>query len=306
MYLATLPLNALRAFEAAARHLSLTRAADELHVTPSALSHQIRGLEAQLGQQLFVRKVRAIELTAVGKMLYPGLQTGFTHIRDAVDGIQLRADDHVLVVSTPPGFTTKWLAPRLYRFAIAQPDIDARVSSSMANADFRTDGVDLAIRNLRTGQSAGDGLVAEMQMPITLIPVCSPSLIEKFGPIDDVQDINRLPLIHDESFAQYARMPGWRKWLETAGAEHDDFDRGVRLNSVDHALVAAVEGAGVLLTHAVLAHDDLASGRLIQPFDLCLPTDRAYHLVYPEANAPLKKIELFRDWVVAEVTAMTL
>lgn len=306
MYMPTLPLNALRAFEAAARHLSLTRAAEELHVTPSALSHQIRGLEAQLGQQLFVRKVRAIELTAVGKMLYPGLQTGFTHIRDAVDGIQPRADDHVLVVSTPPGFTTKWLAPRLYRFAMAHSDIDARVSSSMANADFRTDGVDVAIRNLRIGQQPGEGLVAEMQMAITMVPVCSPSLLEKFGPIDDVGDIGRLPLIHDDAFDGRLGMPGWRQWLDAAGTDHGEFDRGVRLNSVDHALVAAVEGAGILLTHLVLAHDDLVSGRLIQPFDLTLPTDRAYHLVYPEASASLNKIELFRDWMAAEVGAMTL
>lgn len=302
MHIPILPLNALRAFEAAARHLSLTRAADELHVTPSALSHQIRGLEETLAQKLFVRKTRAIELTAVGKMLYPGLQTGFAHLRDAVEGIQPRSDSRVLVVSTPPGFTTKWLAPRLYRFAAAQPEIDVRVSSSMDNANFETDGVDLAIRNLQTGQAPANGLTVEMQMEITLVPVCSPTLIERFGPIRSVQDIQRLPLIHDESFA--ARMPGWHEWLRLASVDHADLERGVRLNSVDHALVAATEGAGVLLTHRVLAHDDLSTGRLQQPFELSLPTGRAYHLVYPAARAGLPKMQAFRDWMKQEVAAM--
>src|SRR6478672_7625968 len=142
------PLNALRAFEAAARHLSLTKAAQELHVTAGALSHQIRGLEELLGVNLFERRVRSIALTAAGKQLYPGLQTGFIHIRDAVAGLDATNDARVLVISTPPGFTSKWLAPRLYRFSSAYPEIDARVSSSLSNANFTTDGVDIAVRNL--------------------------------------------------------------------------------------------------------------------------------------------------------------
>src|SRR3954464_14079914 len=142
------PLTALRAFEAAARHLSLTKAAEELHVTAGALSHQIRGLEELLGVQLFERRVRSIALTEAGKLLYPGLQTGFTHIRDAVANLNRVGNDRVLVISTPPGLTSKWLASRLYRFTNAYPDIDARISSSFANANFVTDGVDVAVRNL--------------------------------------------------------------------------------------------------------------------------------------------------------------
>src|SRR5882672_9669944 len=141
-------LNALRAFEAAARHLSLTKAAQELHVTPGALSHQIRGLEELLGLKLFERRVRSIALTRAGMQLYPGLRTGFIHIRDAVDALNEDGEERVLVISTPPGFTAKWLAPRLYRFSGAHPGIDARVSSSLANANFTTDGVDVAVRNL--------------------------------------------------------------------------------------------------------------------------------------------------------------
>ena len=142
------PLNALRAFEAAARHLSLTKAALELNVTPGALSHQIRGLEDHLGFRLFDRGVRSIALTTAGKALQPGLQVGFLHIRDALASLNRLSHARVLVISTPPGFTSKWLAPRLYRFSIAHPEIDVRVSSSLNNANFTTDGVDAAIRYL--------------------------------------------------------------------------------------------------------------------------------------------------------------
>ena len=138
MHSAAPPLNALRAFEAAARHLSLTKAALELNVTPGALSHQIRGLEDHLGLKLFDRGVRSIALTAAGKALHPGLQAGFLHIRDALASLNRLSDARVLVVSTPPGFTSKWLAPRLYRFSIAYPEIDVRVSSSINNAKFPT------------------------------------------------------------------------------------------------------------------------------------------------------------------------
>src|SRR4051794_4945382 len=138
MHMPMPPLNALRAFEAAARHLSLTKAAQELHVTAGALSHQIRGLEELLGLKLFERRVRSIALTQAGKQLYPGLQTGFIHIREAVAALSDAGGERAFVISTPPGFTAKWLAPRLYRFSSAYPDIDARVSSSIGNANFRT------------------------------------------------------------------------------------------------------------------------------------------------------------------------
>jgi LysR family glycine cleavage system transcriptional activator len=142
------PLSSLRAFEAAARHLSLTKAAQELNVTAGALSHQIRGLEEFIGVDLFERRVRSIALTPAGKLLYPGLQTGFTRIREAVLSLRNASDNRVLVVSTPPGLTSKWLAPRLYRFAAAYPQIDVRISSSLTNANFATDGVDIAVRHL--------------------------------------------------------------------------------------------------------------------------------------------------------------
>jgi LysR family glycine cleavage system transcriptional activator len=163
------PLNALRAFEAAARHLSLTKAAQELHVTAGALSHQIRGLEELLGLRLFERRVRSIGLTPAGKLLYPGLQTGFSHIRDAVTGLSNASQERVLVISTPPGLTSKWLAPRLYRFASAYPEIDVRVSSSSSNANFTTDGVDVAIRQLPIDAAADSALVIEKLIELSIV-----------------------------------------------------------------------------------------------------------------------------------------
>src|SRR5215472_2698210 len=182
------PLNALRAFEAAARHLSLTRAALELNVTPGALSHQIRGLEDHLGLKLFARGVRSLALTAAGKALQPGLQTGFLHIRDALASLNRLGHARVLVISTPPGLTSKWLAPRLYRFSIAHPEIDLRVSSTLNNANFTADGVDAAIRNLpvpvlRPGDGPHDeALEVEKLLDLALAPVCSPGFLEEHGP----------------------------------------------------------------------------------------------------------------------------
>ena len=211
MHNAPPPLNALRAFEAAARHLSLTKAAVELNVTPSALSHQIRGLEDNLGVKLFDRGVRSIALTAAGKALYPDLQAGFLHIQDALASLERLDDTHVLVISTPPGLTAKWLAPRLYRFSIAYPEIDVRVSSSLNNANFTTDGVDAAVRNLPVDAAQDEALEVEKLIDLSLVPACSPALVEKHGPFTSPDMLRRVPLIHDESLASRAELdPGFR------------------------------------------------------------------------------------------------
>ena len=201
MHNAPPPLNALRAFEAAARHLSLTKAALELSVTPGALSHQIRGLEDHLGVKLFDRGVRSIALTAAGKALHPGLQAGFLHIRDALASLNRLSDARVLVISTSPGFTSKWLAPRLYRFSSAYPEIDVRVSSSMNNANFTADGVDAAVRNLAVDAADDEALEVEKLFDLSLAPVCSPAFLEKHGPFTSPDMLKRAPLIHDDSLS---------------------------------------------------------------------------------------------------------
>jgi LysR family glycine cleavage system transcriptional activator len=297
------PLNALRAFEAAARHLSLTKAAQELNVTAGALSHQIRGLEDLLGQKLFERGVRSIALTPAGRQLYPGLQTGFVHIRDAVAGLGTR-EERVLVISTPPGFTSKWLAPRLYRFSGVNPDIDARVSSSMVNANFTTDGVDVALRNLPIDSATDPELIVEQLIELRLVPVCSPKLIATHGPFTAPEVLKRVPLIHDDTLANRVAVPTWADWFKAAGVTGVDVSRGLRFNGADHALDATVEGAGVLLAHDVLAYDDVRTGRLVTPFALTLRTGRAYHFVCAKRDRNRRNVQAFRAWIMQEVAAL--
>jgi LysR family glycine cleavage system transcriptional activator len=298
------PLNALRAFEAAARHLSLTKASHELNVTAGALSHQIRGLEEMLGMKLFERRVRSFALTSAGKLLYPGLQTGFMQIRDAVAGLDRGGNERVLVVSTPPGFSAKWLAPRLYRFAQAYPDIDARISSSFGLANFTTDGIDLAVRNLPAEPAPDPDLAYEKLLDISVVPVCSPRLLAAHGQARTAEALARLPLVHDDTLINRVEVPTWADWFRKAGLAGADVSRGLRFNSADHALDAAGEGAGVLLAHQVLAYDELRTGRLVIPVDLTLETGRAYHVVWAKRRRQTVRVDAFRAWIRQEVAAL--
>jgi LysR family glycine cleavage system transcriptional activator len=298
------PLNALRAFEAAARHLSLTKAAAELNVSPGAVSHQIRGLEARLGVELFERRVRAIALTPAGKLLYPGVQTGFLQLQEAVAGLRHVGNTRVLVVSTPPGLTAKWLAPRLHRFASAHPEIDARISSTRRNADFSTDGVDVAVRYMPIGSLADPALVAEKLFDMSFVPVCSPRLIERLGSLQTPEAVAHAPLIHDDTLIDRPGVPTWADWFKAAGIDGAELSHGLRFDSSDHALEAASEGAGVLLTHDLLAYDDLRTGRLMIPVALTLPSGRAWHLVCPKSRQEYPPVKAFRNWVKQEFAAL--
>ena len=298
------PLSALRAFEAAARHLSLTRAAEELHVTAGALSHRIRGLEELLGVKLFERKVRAIALTAAGRQLYPGLQTGFGHIRDAVASLDAAHAANILVVSTSPGLTSKWLARRLYRYSDEFADVDVRISSSFTNANFETDGVDIAVRHMGADPAPDPALEIEKLVDIALVAVCSPRLIERHGAVKTANDLARLPLIHDESLSTRVWAPNWSEWFAAAGVSGVDLRRGLHFNSADHALDAAGEGAGVLLAHDLMAYDDLHTGRLIVPVDLSLRAGRAFYLVWPKGRRQSRAAAEFRRWIKGEIAAM--
>lgn len=298
------PLNALRAFEAAARYLSFTLAAGEMNVTPGALSHQIRGLEEFLGVRLFERHTRSIALTAEGKLLYPGVHAGFSLIRDAVTGLRGTDNERVLVVSTPPGLTSKWLAARLYRFADAHPDVEVRISSSFANVNFALDGVDAAVRNAPLLDSGDPLLYRDKLIDIVLAPVCSPKLLARFGKLDDPAALAQLPIIHDDALVGRVEIPTWADWQQAAGIKVGDLQRGLHFSSSDHALDAALEGGGVLLSHTVLAHDDLRSGRLVKPFELMLPTGRGYYFVCPKAKKTQRKLRLFQAWLHREVAQL--
>jgi LysR family glycine cleavage system transcriptional activator len=296
-------LSALRAFEAAARHLSFTVAANELSVTAGALSHQIRGLEEFLGVMLFERRVRSIALTPAGKQLYPGLQTGFGHIREAVNSLSAVAAGNVLVVSTSPGLTAKWLAPRLHRFSSAHPGIDVRISSSLTNANFITDGVDMAIRNMDFGSTSDRTQTIERLHEISLVPVCSPRLLKKHA-VPSARQLARLPLIHDDTLTGRVSIPTWAEWFAAAGVKDVGLRRGLSFNMADDALDAAVEGAGVLLAHDLLAYDDLRTGRLVIPVRLGLAVERGFHLVWPKGRKPTPAMENFRHWIRQEIAAL--
>src|SRR5262249_21015592 len=298
------PLNALRAFEAAARHLSLTKPAQELNVTPAALSSQLRGLETLLGVQLFERRARSIALTPAGKLVHPGVQTGLLYIREAVASIQGARQERILVVSTPPGLTSKWLAPRLYRFASCHPDIDVRISSSIDNANFTTDGVDVAVRNLPIDPRSDPALVIEKLVELSFVPVCSPRVIERHGPLRTAKALARAPLIHDDTFASRAAVPTWADWFRAAGIEGVNVTRGLRFNSSDHALDAASEGARVLLAHDLLAYDDLRTDRLIIPVPLALPSGRAERLARAGGRYARPQVRAFGRWIKEELAAL--
>lgn len=294
------PLNSLRAFEAAARHLSFARAADELSVTPAALSHQIKTLEAFLDLKLFVRKTRAVALTEAGAALYPGLHTAFGQIRQALSTLETATNDHVLVVSSPPGFTAKWLAPRIYRFLTRYPDIDARISSLQARANFTTDGVDLAIRN-NLGPPAG--LYYEKLDDVRQVVVASPKYVAEAGPFEVPADLNNATLIHDNSLGGIQGIPSWADWFEAAGAPYTPVNRGIRFSSADHSIDAAEEGTGVILATEMIVCDDLKSGRLVKLFGEAAATGRGMYFVCPEGREDVPKIKAFREWLREEMGA---
>jgi LysR family glycine cleavage system transcriptional activator len=216
------------------------------------------------------------------------------------------ADDRVFVISAPPGFTSKWLAPRLYRFSAAYPQIEARVSSSTSKANFTTDGVDVAIRSMRVdGRTDDPRLAIEKLYDLSLITVCSPTFIATRGPFDEPKSLLGAPLIHDDMFATYhADSPSWADWFRAAGIDDVDASRGLRFNSADHALDAAGEGAGVLLTADLLTYDDVRTGRLVVPFDLALPSRWAYHFVCLKSRSSHPHVQAFRNWIKQEMAAV--
>jgi LysR family transcriptional regulator, glycine cleavage system transcriptional activator len=290
------PLNALKAFEATARHLSFSKAAAELHVTPAALSHQIRGLEDLLGLKLFFRRARAIELTDAARLIYPGIQTGFASLRQAVERLEPNRQDRVLVVSATPGLTAKWLAPKLYRFLAKHPDIDTRVSASSAYVNFAADGVDVGIR-LSSGNHPD--LYVERLSEEWLLPLCSPRLLDGAHPLRSPKDLVHFTLIQVDLPGV---VPTWSDWFQMAGVDNIDSTRGLRLNVADHALDAASESAGVVLAYKLVASRDIGLGRLIVPFGPEIPLPgRSYFFVCQKGHEKRAPVKAFRDWIFAEI-----
>ena len=285
------PLNAVRAFEAAARHLSFTKAAKELHVTQAAISHQVKALEAYLGLKLFRRLNRALVLTEEGQTYLPPVKRIFDHLYDATRRLTENEARGKLTVSVIPSLAARWLVPRLGRFREAQPDIDVRVAPSGHLVDFAREDVDLGIRY---GRGRYPGLRVERLMTEDILPVCSPALLEGSRPLKRPSDLRHHTLLHDEGHAE------WRTWLLAAGVDDVDATRGTVFTDSGMLIQAAAAGQGVALARGALAADYLASGRLVRPFDFNLPAEFAYYIVCPEATADQPKVVAFREWLLQE------
>lgn len=304
------PLNALKAFEAAARHASFRKAAHELNVSPAAISHQIKNLEETLGVQLFQRLSRGLKLSTAGQAALPLLRDGFGRLAEAVQ--QMREEDGrppALRVSAPPSLAAKWLVPRLSSYAALNPGLDMRLSATAAaidggpapvpaNDSFREEEADLAIR---FGEGDWPGCRVEKLMDVSALPLCSPRLLEGERPLRRPDDLRHHTLLHDDT--DYAGRPEWRAWLEAAGVDGIDAARGPRFNHAALALDAAADGQGVALTLEPLARADLAAGRLAAPFEVRLRLKPAYYLVCPEGAAQEQAIAAFRRWLLEEAHA---
>jgi LysR family transcriptional regulator, glycine cleavage system transcriptional activator len=292
-------LNGLRAFEAAARHLSFTNAASELNVTQTAISHQIRRLEEELGIRLFVRQNRALALTPEARDYLPGVRAAFNDLRQATDRVLRRDNDHVLTVSTLASLAAKWLLPRLSAFQEAHPGIDVRITTSTALVDFRTGGVDAAIRY---GRGQWPGLRADWLTADELFPVCSPALLTGDKPLRCPQDLANQTLLHSSG----GYDDDWRLWLTAAGLPADISKQpGLTFDMIFMTLQAAIDGIGVAMARTTYVEGDLAKGRLVVPFKIALPADAGFYLVSPEAKADSPKLRAFRQWLVASVQNKT-
>ncbi|WP_193368188.1 transcriptional regulator GcvA [Pelagibius marinus] len=288
------PLNALRAFEAGARHLSFTKAADELHVTQAAVSHQVKALEEHLGYSLFKRMTRKLALTEQGRVLFPVVSEAFTRIAETAGDLRDRGDSHTLTVSVTPAFGAKWLVYRLPKFWEKHPDIDLRVHHSIQVCDLRNDDVDIAVR---FGAGRWEGLETECIMRVDYTPVCSPALLEGKHPLRCPDDLKHHTLLHEDDY------DGWTQWLATAGVKDVNSRRGPILDDWTVLVQTAIDGGGVALGKPSMLKRDIAEGRLVSPFDILMLTDLGYHLVYLPGALEREKVRVFREFILEEVGA---
>lgn len=286
------PLNALKSFEAAARHESFTRAAEELCVTQGAVSHQVKALEAELGLKLFNRERQRLVITEAGREYLVVVRDALDRIAMGTERLLQRQSSGALTVSTSPDFAAKWLVHRLGRFSEAHPDIDLRISATMHHVDFTREEVDIAVRH---GDGNWPSLDVTRLCPEELFPVCSPKLLDSRHRIKGPRDILKYPLLH------IGNRRDWVSWLDAVGVEDAAVSQGPVLNRDSMAIDAAVDGQGFVLARTTLASWDLLTGRLVMPLPLSLKLPRTYWIVCPKVNSQLPKVTTFRDWLLAEV-----
>jgi LysR family glycine cleavage system transcriptional activator len=283
------PLNALKAFEAAARHLSFTRAADELFVTQAAVSHQIKTLEEFLSLKLFIRRNRTLLLTEEGQAYFLELKDIFKNLQDATERLLARGSKGAITVATPPSFASQWLVPRISKFSLAYPDIDVRLKAVDFDEGFLADDIDVAIYY---GRGRWSGIQAEKLHTEFLTPLCSPSLFQGSKPLNSLADLKHHVLLHDSSRAI------WKMWLKHFNVYGVNVNQGPVFSHSMMVMQAAALGQGIALGNSVLAKPELDAGRLIMPFEEKLESRDAYYLVCHEGQAEMGKIAAFRDWVM--------
>jgi LysR family glycine cleavage system transcriptional activator len=284
-------LNALKAFEAAARHESFTKAAQELSVTQGAVSHQVKALEIELGLKLFRRERQRLIITEAGRIYLGTVRDAFDRLAAGTEHLLQRQNTGVLTVSMSPNFASKWIVHRLGRFAALYPDIDLRIAASLEHVDFAREDIDLAIRH---GDGQWPGLNVARLCTEQLFPVCSPKLMRGRRALRSPGDLKEHTLLHVDN------RRDWIKWLDAANVADADLSRGAVFNQTSMAIDAAVNGQGIALARTALVSWDIIAGRLVRPFGPALEVPYAYWIVCPRSTAELPKISTFRDWLLHE------
>jgi len=286
------PLNALKAFEAAARHLSFTKAAEELFVTQAAVSHQIKALEEFLSMKLFLRRNRTLLLTEEGQAYFLELKDIFKNLQEATERLLAKGSKGAITVAMPPSFASQWLVPRISRFSIEHPDIDVRIKAVDFDEGFLEDDVDVAIYY---GKGRWSGVKADKLHTEFLTPLCSPLLFNGPKPLESLSDLRHHVLLHDLS------REAWKNWLKSVGVAGVNVNQGPVFSHSMLVLQAAALGQGIALGNTILARPELDAGRLIMPFEEKVASRDAFYLVCDEAQAELGKIAAFRAWILAQV-----
>ncbi len=305
------PLNSLKAFEATARNLSVKRAAIELNVTSAAVSHQIRALEEYLGVQLFRRYNRALELTDVAKAALPKLGEGFDCMAQAVTILRSEQGGGALTVSSAPSFASRWLMPRLHRFIAAHPEIDVRISARMrrVSVDGKGDVAERATLEawladsdvaILYGRGHVSGLLIERLLDLSITPICSPKLLAGDNPLRSGEDLRRHLLLHDDTGELYDNEPFWGLWLREAGIKGVDANKGPHFSHAVLAFEAAIDAVGILASMPVLAAEDIATGKLIMPFDFSVKLPDGYYMACGEHADERPAVAAFRAWMREE------
>lgn len=297
------PVNAIRAFDAVARHMQFQSAAEELGVTPSALSYQIKQLEGHLGLPLFKRMNRSIELTSAGELITGKVGEAFEKLEAAFALLHPVSDENQLVISSSLGFSAKWIAPRLYKYLEMYPEVDFRLSASMKLVDFVADGIDAAIR---FGQGNYEGLHSELLFDELVLPLISPALYEQMGGEANETMLLKMNLLHDDSLKIIHGVDLWEDWVKAVGYSNVDITKGTRFSNADHAIETAIDGAGIVMGRLGFSSRDIQAGRLIAPFKQMIPAHRAFHFVCPPAAMEKPKVLNFLGWLRDEVSEQAI